>query len=65
MVPDLRFSGPIVPANAWQLAAYILVTLDALRAGASLEELDAELLEELARDAIGHEASDKIIDFYR
>ena len=65
MLPDIRLSGPVVPANAWQLAAYILVTLDALRAGTSLEELDAELLEELARDAIGHEQSDKIIDFYR
>jgi hypothetical protein len=65
MLPDIRFAGPIVPANAWQLAAYILVTLDALRAGASREDLDAELLEELARDAIGHEQSDKIIDSHR
>jgi len=65
MVPDIRFSGPVVPANAWQLAVYILVTLDALRAGASTEELDIETLEELARDAIGHEQSDKIIDSHR
>jgi len=65
MLPAIRLSGPVVSANAWQLAAYILVTLDALRAGTSTEELDAELLEELARDAIGHEQSDKIIDFYR
>lgn len=54
-----------MPGNAWQLAAYILVTLDALREGTSLEELDADILEEMARDAIGHEQSDKIIDFYR
>jgi len=65
MLPDIRYSGPIVHANAWQLAAYILVTLDALRAGISTEVLDIETLEELARDAIGHEQSDKIIDFYR
>ena len=65
MLPDIRLSGPVVPSNAWQLAAYILVTLDALRAGISTEVLDIETLEELARDAIGHEQSDKIIDFYR
>jgi len=65
MLPGIRLSGPVVPANAWQLAAYIRVTLDALRAGTSTEELDIETLEELARDAIGHEQSDKIIDFYR
>lgn len=58
--------GPVFPGHAYQLAAYILATLDgAQRAGlAPADALDLDTVAELARDTVGAEQAERIARMY-